>query len=137
MPPLREHMEDLPGLTRHFVGLLASDMGIPVPEFCETEMERLKGYGWPGNVRELKNVIERCLLLNAPPADCLKGLFAATATPCGDRPSDLSLAMVEKCHILKVLEMKGGNKSAAARQLGISRKTLERKTQAWNESPSP
>ncbi len=134
MPPLREHMEDLPALTRHFVDLLASDMGIPVPAFCETEMERLRSYDWPGNVRELKNVIERCLLLNAPPADCLEGLSAATAAPGGDRPSDLSLATVEKCHILRVLEMKGGNKSAAARQLGISRKTLERKTQAWGSA---
>lgn len=137
MPPLREHMEDLPALVRHFVGLLASDMGIPVPVFCETEMERLKGYDWPGNVRELKNVVERCLLLNAPPSDCLEGLSTASAAPDGNRPSDLSLATVEKCHILKVLEMKGGNKSAAARQLGISRKTLERKTQAWSETASP
>ena len=136
MPPLREHMEDLPALTRHFVGLLASDMGIPVPTFCESEMERLKGYDWPGNVRELKNVIERCLLLNAPPADCLERLSPATVAPNGKRSSDLSLATVEKCHILKVLEMKDGNKSAAARQLGISRKTLERKTRAWSETPS-
>ncbi len=136
MLPLRENREDLPALTRHFVDLLASDMGIPSPEFFESEMERLKGYDWPGNVRELKNVIERCLLMNVLPGDCLERLTPAIEVNDGGRLPDLSLAALEKYHILRVLEMKGGNKSAAARQLGISRKTLERKTQAWSESPS-
>ena len=137
MLPLRENMEDLPALIRHFVDLLASDLGIPSPELFESEMDRLKGYDWPGNVRELKNVIERCLLMNVPPGDCLERRHPATGATDGGRLPDLSLATLEKYHILRVLEMKGGNKSAAARQLGISRKTLERKTRAWSETTSP
>jgi len=137
MLPLRENMEDLPALTRHFVDLLASDLGIPSPELFESEMDRLKGYDWPGNVRELKNVIERCLLMNVPPGDCLERRHPATGATDGGRLPDLSLATLEKYHIRRVLEMKGGNKSAAARQLGISRKTLERKTRAWSETTSP
>ncbi|MCP3870337.1 MAG: sigma-54-dependent Fis family transcriptional regulator, partial [Gammaproteobacteria bacterium] len=91
---------------------------------------------WPGNVRELKNVVERCLLLNVLPSGCLGG--SPVTEPVGDDlilPEDdeggFSLAAVEKRHVIKVLEQESGNKSAAARLLGISRKTLERKAKVW------
>ncbi len=135
MPPLREHKEDLPLLVRHFVDSLAPEMGVPVPEICHADMAQLMNYDWPGNVRELKNVIERCLLLNVPPAQCVSGQVGLPPKDSNDSAGDedaLLLAQVEKCHILQVLALEGGNKSAAARRLGISRKTLERKVQAWN-----
>jgi len=132
MPPLREHKEDLPQLVRHFVEVLAPELGLPVPKIHDSQLSELMGYDWPGNVRELKNVIERCLLLNAPLVNCL------TTTQCNiglgrdtAEKESLLLEAVEKKHILNVLQMKGRNKSAAARELGISRKTLERKIKAW------
>ena len=138
MPPLREHMEDLPLLVRHFVETLAPEMGVPVPPIGPADMARLMGYHWPGNVRELRNVIERCLLLDIPPGQCVDGApgqrqrdDAEGETAGGD---SLRLEQVEKRHILQVLAMEGGNKSAAARLLGISRKTLERKVHAWNSA---
>ena len=134
MPPLREHKEDLPILVRHFVEILATELGMAVPEILDENLGRLTAYDWPGNVRELKNVIERCLLLGVPPEQCVAvpmGLPAAT-TDRQRLKGDLLLESVEKNHILSVLEMEGGNKSAAARILGVSRKTLERKVQAWN-----
>jgi len=133
MPPLREHKEDLPLLVQHFVKSLASDMGVAAPEFCQVEMTQLLAYDWPGNVRELKNVIERCLLLNAPPAQCVSGSLQVTEAAEAKQPQPESLLLedVERRHILEVLASEGGNKSAAARHLGISRKTLERKVQAW------
>jgi len=134
MPPLREHKEDLPVLVRHFTALLATELGVPVPEPCHVETVQMMAYDWPGNVRELKNVIERCLLLNAPPTQCMVGpaLSASTASSEPESEKPLLLEAVEKQHILRVLDSQDGNKSAAARLLGISRKTLERKVMAWN-----
>ncbi|MCP5443858.1 MAG: sigma-54-dependent Fis family transcriptional regulator [Chromatiaceae bacterium] len=133
MPPLREHKEDLPELVQYFVQSLAPELGIPVPEICSTDLSELMAYDWPGNVRELKNVVERCLLLNAPPAHCLAG--SGSGMDKGGDPVEsgsLRLEAVEKRHILNVLKINNRNKSAAARELGISRKTLDRKMQAWS-----
>ncbi|MGB1109153.1 MAG: sigma-54-dependent transcriptional regulator [Gammaproteobacteria bacterium] len=133
MPALRERLEDLPELTRYFAQTLASDLGVPMPRVGEAELARLRAYDWPGNVRELKNVIERCLLLNTTPSQCVAGLGAILggAEPSMEETDDLRLETIERRHILRVLDMEGGNKSAAARILGVSRKTLERKCQAW------
>jgi DNA-binding NtrC family response regulator len=88
-------------------------------------------YDWPGNVRELKNVMERSLLLNKPPSSCVPGLSGDGAGAEEEELENLQLDAVEKRHILRILKQEAGNKSAAARILGISRKTLERKAQAW------
>lgn len=135
MPALRERPGDIPVLTDYFSQSLAAELGVEAPEFSAVELACMGGYDWPGNVRELKNVIERCLLLNCTPSQCLAGCNpgeVAVGSPASD--SDLQLESVEKRHILRVLESERGNKSAAARLLGISRKTLERKVQAWGAS---
>ncbi len=134
LPALRERLEDLHALTRHFATTLAAEMGLTPPHCSEVEIEAMKAYSWPGNIRELRNVIERCLLLNSTPSQCLAG---PEANPSFNQAVDtaeenLLLETIEKRHILKVLEMEQGNKSAAARRLGVSRKTLERKVQVWN-----
>lgn len=133
MPPLRERLDDLPVLIEHFITILAAEMGLPPARFSEAEMAVMQAYEWPGNVRELKNVIERCLLLNTTPSKCLGTTIVRTNTPVQTEvnPVDLSLEEVEKRHILSVLNAENGNKSAAARRLGVSRKTLERKVHAW------
>jgi len=136
MPALRERLEDLPMLAQYFAESLATELGLPIPQLDEAELARLQAYSWPGNVRELKNVLERSLLLNTRPSQCLAGnvIVPSSIMPAADESTDLSLQRVEKQHILYVLEREGGNKSAAARCLGISRKTLERKAQVWNMS---
>ncbi|MEW8048373.1 MAG: sigma 54-interacting transcriptional regulator, partial [Candidatus Thiodiazotropha sp.] len=132
IPALRERKEDIPLLVQHFVEILSAELGIAPPQLGEGELVRLLDYDWPGNVRELKNVIERCLLLNKSPSLCLMGSeVAGSQTTPFDPSKTMLLEAIEKQHILKVLDLEGGNKSAAARVLGISRKTLERKTQAW------
>jgi two-component system NtrC family response regulator len=132
MPALRERKEDIPLLVNHFVEVLAAELGVSSPQMGESDLVRLLDYEWPGNVRELKNVIERCLLLNKSPSLCMLGSEAVGGQSAPiDQTRTLLLEAVEKQHILKVLDLEGGNKSAAARMLGISRKTLERKTQAW------
>lgn len=132
MPALRERIQDLRELIDHFATTIASDLGVPVPKIPDSELQRLSEYDWPGNIRELKNVIERCLLLSHQPSQTLPGCAqVAEVGLAAEDDDDLTLAAVERRHILRVLDMEGGNKSAAARRLGISRKTLERKCQAW------
>jgi two-component system NtrC family response regulator len=132
MPTLRERLDDIPDLVEYFMHNLATDMGVAPHIMGKRELSQLRSYNWPGNVRELKNVIERCLLLDQSPEQCLRGISVnGDMTVYEDESQQLLLEAVEKRHILKVLDMEGGNKSAAARLLGVSRKTLERKVQAW------
>ncbi len=132
MPSLKERTTDIPALARHFIHTISVDLGIESPVLEDAELSRLQDYDWPGNVRELKNVIERSLLLNSAPSQCLAGPAGMnTRDEVRASNDDVQLESVEKRHILRILEQERGNKSAAARLLGISRKTLERKVHAW------
>ncbi|MEJ2592848.1 MAG: sigma-54 dependent transcriptional regulator [Candidatus Thiodiazotropha sp.] len=134
IPALRERKDDIPLLADHFICQLATELGVERPQLSDSELGSLCNYDWPGNVRELKNVIERSLLLNRMPSSCISGLTPFDKETPADGADNLLLETVEKHHILNVLKQESGNKSAAARLLGISRKTLERKTQAWGLS---
>ncbi len=133
VPPLRERSEDIHLLVQHFSDQLAKKLGLPAIPFSHDDLLLMQGYDWPGNIRELKNLIERCLLLGRLPAEALRG---AARTECPDDcgyPHDWDMDRVEKDHILRVLDISSGNKAQAARQLGIARKTLDRKLQGWNQ----
>lgn len=134
MPALRERVEDIPVLANHFMATLSSELGVVPPSYGEHDLEMLRSYPWPGNVREFKNVIERCLLLNRTPAQCLvlQGAVNGGSGAVSNGAESQVLADVEKQHILRVLAGANGNKSEAARCLGISRKTLERKLHIWS-----
>ncbi len=127
MPPLRERSDDIPLLLAHLMAKLVPALGVPPLTPDARTLARLKDYDWPGNVRELRNLIERSLIL---------GWFDLGHEPeidADDRPACYeSLEAVEKRHILAVLTACDGNKSEAARRLGISRKTMDRKCQAWD-----
>jgi len=131
IPPLRDRIEDLKILSQHFIDTLSVGLGMKSFFITDSELSLLSSYDWPGNVRELKNVIERSLLLNAPPSQCIAGVVQPIEQS-ETQISGILLADIEKQHILKILTQEKGNKSAAARHLGISRKTLERKVSAWN-----
>ncbi len=133
LPPLRERIEDIQSLVQFFLNRLSTKLGIAKPACDSWDLEQLKGYDWPGNVRELRNVIERCLLLGRRPGQCIaaQGYAGVMEHPDTDADMDLSLDAVERRHILAVLDSEDGNKSAAARILGVSRKTLERKLKLW------
>ena len=132
MPPLRDRLDDIPALVQHFSAMLSADLGVSPPVITGDDLFHMRDYNWPGNIRELKNVIERSILLNQSPTKCISGNAGVSETEQSSRGGIL-LHDVEKNHILKILEMEEGNKSAAARILGVSRKTLERKVKAWNE----
>jgi DNA-binding NtrC family response regulator len=126
IPPLRQRREDILPLAGHFAAQLASHLGLPMVPFDADTVARLQSYDWPGNVRELRNLVERSLILGYFPLDALpeEGTMETAA-------SVAALDEVEKSHILEVLAVCGGNKSEAARRLGVSRKTVERKLAQW------
>jgi DNA-binding NtrC family response regulator len=131
IPPLRERAEDIPDLVAHFMNLLTARLGVAPLPVSQALLTRLAVYAWPGNVRELRNFIERSLILGGFPPDAFDPGSELEAIPEG---LDLPLEEVEKRYILRMLDACAGNKSEAARRLGVSRKTLERKCAEWDES---
>ena len=133
LPTLRERRSDIPTLVDFFIARLSTELGVPRPHLDAWDIAQLQGYHWPGNVRELRNVIERSLLLGRPPGQCIAAESTSGNPEAAGAETDWSLAAIEQRHILTVLDACDGNKSAAARRLGVSRKTLERKLKAWGE----
>ena len=127
MPPLRERLEDVHELTDKFMNEISFELGVKPLKLSSAIRRGLSRYGWPGNVHELRNLVERSLILG----EFVPGFESATA-PDGEQPDD-SLQAVEQQHILKVLEESGNNRAEAARRLGISRKTIDRKCAMWND----
>ena len=127
IPPLRERVEDIPRLVRHFGMIYASKMGKFVGRIGEHVMAKLTAYHWPGNVRELQNVIERAVILSKKGRIELDDQLAA---PVADARTNAAATLeeIERDHILSVLEGVGWRVSGergAARILGLKRTTLE------------
>jgi DNA-binding NtrC family response regulator len=108
------------------MGKLSTQLGMPPVAIDSAVRAALASYDWPGNVRELRNLIERTLILGAFPDD-----FAGPRNDGQVATAD-SLADMERRHILSVLKETGGNREEAARRLGVSRKTIDRKLALWN-----
>lgn len=138
MPPLRDRLDDIPELAEFFSSHLSTELGVPPIPFNHDDLITLQSYNWPGNIREFKNIIERSLLLGQLPGESLNGCRPSVSnnelTESQGYPCAWSLDNVEKAHMLKVLKEVEGNKSEAARRLGVSRKTMERKTMQWQTS---
>ena len=136
VPSLKERPADVAPLARHFVQVFAAKLRKRLPGLDDDALARLTRYDWPGNVRELKNVLERAAILapdNQPlsaddlPPEFHSQLVAASAAD----PAGRSLRALEARHIGEVLRETGGNKTEAARQLGIALKTLYRKLEEY------
>jgi DNA-binding NtrC family response regulator len=126
LPPLKDRGDDVQELATIFMEKLSLQLGMPPVPIDGSVRAALASYDWPGNVRELRNLIERTLILGAFPDD-----FAGSHNYGQLAPAD-SLADMERRHILAVLKETGGNREEAARRLGISRKTIDRKFALWD-----
>jgi len=134
MPPLRSRPEDVELLANYFIKVFARKLRIDPLKISPDLLARLQAYEWPGNVRELRNFIERSLILGYfPKEDLPLNLNLDDQSELVQDQEDESLERVERSHILRVLNACAGNKSEAARRLGVSRKTLERKCMAWSQ----
>ncbi len=134
LPPLRERRADIPHLVRHFLEEFCRRESIPSPVLRADALALLLSYDYPGNVRELQNLVEGAASLaeNDIEAELVRSLLGAAGSSgaavdrqAADEPLDL--LSLEHRHIARVLEMARGNKSEAAKILGIDRKTLQRK----------
>ena len=131
MPPLRDRPEDILPLVVHFVHQISAELGQPVREIAPDALQALERHSWPGNARELRNMLERILLLeddvvlrrrHLPPplSEELPAFHGGLVLPA----AGLDLDATERELIAQALDRSGGNKTAAARLLGLSRDTM-------------
>ena len=133
IPPLRQRREDIPFLALHFVTKLSKELGSRPREISAAAVDRLLEHSWPGNVRELENTIERSLVLAAgdmlQPSDmrieeARHASVPAQAQPTALLPEGETLEHWEQMIIKESLKRANGNKSQAARMLGLTRNAL-------------
>ena len=132
LPPLRDRADDVLLLVDHFLG---ADWKIH-PE----ALQAIRKYSWPGNVRQLINAIDRgkiladdqLIRLDDLPHDVADSTLSA---PIRSVPSDDGLASIERAHVVEILKRERGNKSCAARALGVNRRSLYRLLEKYNIDP--
>ena len=129
MPPLRERPEDIPFLVREIAQEFSQKYGTPAPRIPDSVMAALARHSWPGNIRELRNVVERLFLLGKGKTlsrAWFDEIFAADrAVGEGLPAAHLSIA-ARRERLSEVLARHQGNKTAAARELGVTRKTVHK-----------
>jgi Nif-specific regulatory protein len=144
VPPLREHLEDLPELAHHFLARACQRLARPSLHLTPAALHALAGHSWPGNVRELRSVMERAAILSdkrdLEPDDLQIRPEASQESPAdGNLPRPyvpVSLDELERSHILQTLRMTNWVKREAARILGINRSTLDRKLERYGLADS-
>ncbi len=122
VPPLRERVEDIPLLVASLLKKLCRP-DEPAREVTEDAIRLLQDYDWPGNTRELANVIERALMLSAGSVITVDEIRPHVAVGTSASPG-MTLEELERQHVVRVLRETGGNKSEAAKVLGIGRRKL-------------
>jgi PAS domain S-box-containing protein len=144
IPPLRERREDIPLLARSIISNLSKELNLKSKKLAPETIELLKNYDWPGNVRELRNFMERCLNLSAGDTILPEHLPSVINESIGPRKnekrviefenSNLSeiVTKVEIDAIINALEKCDGNKTEAAKFLGIHRTSLYKKIEKYN-----
>ena len=142
LPPLRERGTDILLLAQHFVEQYAIRSDKQIAGISNSASEKLLNYTWPGNIRELRNIIERAVVLTRYEKisvddlpEKIRNYKTSQFLVGSDNPSELvPIQEVEHRYILHVLKTVGGNKTLAARVLGLDRKTLYRKLQHYKIS---
>jgi len=130
VPPLREHAEDIPGLVEHFLAKYRGESGKQIRGVTPQAIQLLANFHWPGNVRELENIIERAAAfakgewIEAGDIHLDTGPAKGSNAPMGFLPPGMTLDQWEDEMIREALRRSGGNKSQAARLLGLSRNAL-------------
>jgi putative PEP-CTERM system response regulator len=132
LPPLRDRRQDVPLLLNHYLRQFCKENSRELEGFTPDALEALTRYSWPGNIRELRNVVERMVVLARGDKLTLRDVPAevkeeGTSRPSGALKNATSMQQAEKQMIKQALVDQKGNRTRAAEQLGISRRTLHRK----------
>ncbi len=160
-PPLRDRKEDIPVLVQHFARRAAEEIGVSTSSIAPEALDLLMHHSWPGNVRELANAVERAVILSrggplgpelfqgmmdfalrpaALPTPTVASLVAAGNAGAGPTPTaapaGFNLDELEREAIHRALAATGGNRSRAAKLLGISERTLRNKLNGRREEPA-
>ena len=127
LPTLQARRQDIPHLVRYFTEAFCRREQIPTPRVPAETLGLLMAHEFPGNVRELQNVVEAAVSLAEGTLEpkLVRSLLGDPSQPTGPEPMDLDT--VERRHIARILHISGGNKSRAAKLLGVDRRTLQRK----------
>jgi DNA-binding NtrC family response regulator len=138
IPPLRDRPEDVPVLARHFLARYADRFGVSPLHVPAALFDRVAAHAWPGNVRELENAIEGLVALSPPEGLDLSLLPGGGAAAHGGAPLGLKQRVegYERGLVVEALRGAGGNRSEAARRLGISRVTLHDKLRKYGLGPA-
>jgi DNA-binding NtrC family response regulator len=138
LPALRARRDDIPLLARHFLSRFASEYGMPVPTISPEAERALARRAWSGNIRELRNLMERTLLLTSKRVLDAEDFAdsAPTQTSDDEIPFPATMAAITRAAARVMLTYCDGNKSEAARRLGISRPRLQRLLDATSDDNS-
>ena len=149
VPPLRERREDVLPLAQQFATTFAKAAGLETPTFTPEATEALTSWSWPGNVRELENTLQRAIvtlrhtridvadLALVPPTGGASAGTTSSASPTealGPQLANRKLEEIERVSILATLQATRGNKTEAARRLGVTARTLSNKMKLWRST---
>ncbi|HVU08959.1 MAG TPA: sigma-54 dependent transcriptional regulator [Verrucomicrobiae bacterium] len=140
LPPLRERTGDIPLLAQNFLREFAKENGKSVNDFTADALQLLMNYRWPGNVRELRTAIEHAVVLCRGEKISARDLPASVRNGTGERfggiqlsaRNDLTVKEAEKQLIVRALKETNGNRTVAAKKIGMSRRTFHRKLHAYH-----
>jgi two-component system, NtrC family, response regulator AtoC len=137
LPPLRERAVDIPLLAQKFLREFAQENGRPLNAFTADALEWLTNYSWPGNIRELRTAIEHAVVLCRGEKISVRDLPAPVraASQSGSpapAPGDLTVRAAEKQLIIRALKETDGNRTLAAKKIGMSRRTFHRKLHIYH-----
>ena len=136
---MRERREDIPKLCDHFLEVIGKENGVPPARLSPAALKSLLAYRWPGNVRQLRNALETATLVaqgkaiepgDLPP-EVAQGVLPPTADGPIPLPASRTLTEIERDAIRDALAKTGGNKTQAAKILGIGLRTLHRKVKDY------
>jgi DNA-binding NtrC family response regulator len=139
VPPLRDRREDIPRLCEHFLGRMGEENAAPPKRLSSAALKALLSFRWPGNVRQLRNALETATLISQGdaiepedlPPEVLQGALPPTSAEPIPLPASRTLPEIERDAVRDALAKTGGNKTRAAKLLGIGLRTLHRKVKEY------
>ncbi len=129
IPPLRERVNDIPLLAKHFVTMYASKYRKSISKIDDNALKKLQEYGWPGNIRELQHAVERGIIMSENGSLTDSDFFFLSHRSQNEpkTPLNFNLEEIERNVIKKAIDKHGGNISKAAKELGLTRASLYRR----------